>query len=350
MSEERRFRGRTPAEAMRRARAELGEDARLVSAHRVSPPGLPPAYEVRVAPGSSPAARVPAEDPAIGELRREIAALREVVEAAVAAPAAIATATATAPEGESLLRRRGVGPELARSLASRAGEPGDGDPAARLRRALAATLAPAEPPEHLGSRSTVVVGPGGGGKTTTLAKIAADVVARGGRPVLVCADGESLAGEDALAAVAEALDLPFEPAFVDGALESVVERRGRGALYLVDTPGRTPDEPGAVESLRTLVSALPSADVLLVAPVATEDEELRRLVEGFAPLQVGKVVLTKLDEIARPGRLVDLACSLPRPVAWVTFGRGARGAGSPPDDPRVIARILGTTLAVERTA
>jgi flagellar biosynthesis protein FlhF len=361
MSDERRYRGRSPGEAMRRAREELGLEARLVSARRITPPGQAPLYEVRVTPG--PPRRAP-EDPAVADLRRQVDELRATLQAfaAAAAPAAGAPRpeAATLPPAPpapvepdplaTLLRRRGMGEELARTLATQARASGGRDDAARLHAAVASALASTVPPERLGERSVVVVGPAGGGKTTTLAKIAAEAAARGGRPVLVCADGESLGGEDALAAVAEALSLPLETAFLDGALEGVIERRGAGATYLVDTPGRTPDEVGALDSLRRLVDALPDAEVVLVAPLATEDEELRRLVEGFAPLGLEKVVLTRLDEIARPGRLVELARSLPRPVAWVTFGRAARGAGSTPDDPRVLARILGTGLAVERTA
>jgi flagellar biosynthesis protein FlhF len=362
MSSERRYRGRTPGEAMRKARQELGEDARLLGARRVTPPGVTPLYEVRVTPGV--AARRD-EDDAIVELRRELAALRASIGALRADPIPappLPAASAPAPAASdvdapgapdtlaALLRRRGVGETLARSLAERARGAGEPDAIAGLTRALAETLAAPGRLGDLGRGSTVVVGPAGGGKTTTLAKIAADAVARGGAPVLVCADGESLAGEDALASVAAALGLEFETAFLDGQLEDVIERRGRHVAYLVDTPGRVPDEPGGIESLGALVRALPSADVLLVAPAATEDEELRRLVQGFAPLGVERLVLTKLDELARPGRLVELASTLPRPIAWVTFGRSARGAGSTPDDPRVIARLLGTSLAVERTA
>lgn len=355
MSNERRYVGRTPAEAMRRARTELGEDARLVSARRITPAGMTPQYEVRVTGTRSPAAPAPAaEDAAIAELRREIVAIRETLAARSAAPAAAAPAApaeaAPADPLASLLRRRGVGEDLSRTLVARAREQSGGDEIARLRSVLQASLALGGPADRPGERTTVVVGPAGSGKTTTLAKIAAEAVARGEQPVLVCADGESLTGEDALASVAEALGLPFETAFLEGGMEEVVARLGRRRVYLVDTPGRTPDESGAVEWLRTLVGALPAPEVILVAPVATEDEELRRLVDGFATLGLEKIVLTRLDEIARPGRLVELARSLPRPVAWVTFGRSARGAGSTPDDPRVIARILGTNLAVEQTA
>ncbi|MCA9753718.1 MAG: hypothetical protein KC591_16095, partial [Gemmatimonadetes bacterium] len=73
MSDVTKFRGRTPGLALRQAREELGDDARLVSARRVSGPGLPPLYEVQVM--TTPA---PKED-VIPALRRELAGLREEI-------------------------------------------------------------------------------------------------------------------------------------------------------------------------------------------------------------------------------------------------------------------------------
>ena len=74
MSEMFRFRGRTPGLAMRKAREELGDDARLVNARRVSGPGLPPLYEVQV---MRAAAEARADE--TSALRRELAELREAV-------------------------------------------------------------------------------------------------------------------------------------------------------------------------------------------------------------------------------------------------------------------------------
>ena len=360
MSSERRYRGRTPAEAMRRAREELGDEARLVAARRITPADQTPMYEIRVTPG--PALR--GADPAIEELRREIEALRatvgEVGRATVLAPPApvpsgpaalVAEVRQAADPLASLLRRRGVSEGFARTLASRARDAaGAGEPAEELGRVVARALASRLPAEPFGRRSVVVVGPSGSGKTSTLAKIAAEAVARGERPVLVCADGESLTGEDALAAVATALSLPFETAFVDGRIDDLVERHGPRATYLVDTPGRVPDDPETVAALQALIRPLPDPEVVLVAPASLEEEELRRLAEGFAALGADRMVVTRLDEAARPARLLELSRVAGHEIAWVTFGKSARGAAAAPDDPRVVARLLGTLLAVERTA
>jgi hypothetical protein len=56
--------------------------------------------------------------------------------------------------------------------------------------------------------------------------------------------------------------------------------------------------------------------------------------------------VTKLDELCRPARVLDLASAIDRPIAWITYGRGMRGTSSVPSDARVVSRILGTSLAV----
>ncbi len=359
-----RFRGRTPGEAMKHAREELGAEARLVSARRVSPAGLPPVYEVRVT-GSAPAAAVSAE---IGDLKREIHELRSALSSlAGSAPAAVAAPEApAAPESSpeesgadleewlELLIRRGVGESRARSLVNTAARHLEdrlhAEPRDAVRAAIADSFGPRRRHDRLGERPTIFVGPTGAGKTTTLAKTAADLAARGARPTLVCADGESLTGEENLEAVAAALNLPFEPAFLDGQLEELVRQRGEERIYLVDTAGLGPHDEAARAQLRTLAAALPDPEIVLVLPSATDRDEAARTCASLRPLGVERVVLTKLDEAALPGRILDLAAGLDLPVARVTYGRSVRGAGAMPGDEAIVARILGSELAVRGRA
>ena len=62
---------------MRKAKAELGDDARLVSARRVSAPNTPPVYEVLVTAG--PASTPEPAGAGFDELRREIESLRRSI-------------------------------------------------------------------------------------------------------------------------------------------------------------------------------------------------------------------------------------------------------------------------------
>lgn len=352
---------------MQKARVELGEDARLVSARRVSAPGAPAVYEVRVT--GTAAVAVAQDQPSFGELRNEIRELKQTVSSIAGGsstrtqldlPASPESAELDAPVDPAmvrwaeLLRRRGTSERAARAiirkaeshLANRVHE----DARTAVRAALAETFGPVRRRDLLGDRPTLFVGPTGAGKTTTLAKIAADLVAAGERPVLVCADGESLTGEENLQAVATALGLPFESAFMDGQLETLVERLGEDRIYLVDTAGVPTADQGAMDRLDALARSLPDPEVLLVMPATSDTEEARLTLDAFAPLGVERVILTKLDEMIRPGRVVDLAVSLSRPIVRVTYGRSVRGSTAHPGTEPIIARILGSDLRVETSA
>ncbi|NNE43103.1 MAG: hypothetical protein HKN12_02755 [Gemmatimonadetes bacterium] len=341
---------------MKKARTELGDDARLVSARRVSAADQPPVYEVHVLAGAPEA---PQESAGLDALRREIeslrAALTPATPAAAPAPAPspveipveapVAAAPDPADRWTDLLRRRGVSERLAGRIAGRSG-----DSLQSLSAEIAREFAGGSFLDEIGERSTMLVGPSGAGKTTVLTKIAASRVARGERPVILAADGESVAGEDTLEAVAAALDLPFETAFHASRIEEAVERHGLNQTYLVDPPGRTPFERDGVEELRALAAAVPGVEVVPVIPATLDLDEARLAMEGYSPLGAERVIVTKLDELARPGRFLDLSAALGLPVAWVSYGRTARGANAAPTESPVIERILGTALNLEASA
>ncbi len=389
---------------MQKARSELGGDARLVSARRVSGAGLPPVYEVRVI-GVAPTEKQIADD-SLADLRDEIRELRRTItsltpSAQIVAPTPIPTPSVvavpeeavpaqmsqepaalsvepvdtppvpagspapeaaveeTSPDGplapwHDVLIRRGLSERSTTAIVARATQHLDNrlyaEPREAIRAALSEVFGPNRHRDRLGDRSTLFVGPAGAGKTTTLAKVAAELVARGTRPVLVCADGESLSGEENLQAVAAALGVPFGSAFLDGQLETLVEERGEDRIYLVDTPGCSPTDPSALDSVRGLARSLPDPEVLLILPASADAGEARLCLDGFAPLGIERVVLTKLDELALPARVIDLAAALPRQICRVTYGRSARGTSAHPGEDAVIARILGTDLTFSTTA
>jgi flagellar biosynthesis GTPase FlhF len=326
MNDEVRYRGRTPGEAMKKARTALGENARLVDARRVSGRGQFPMYEVRVLPPTDDAAR------SSRDLRPE-----------------------THEEGDpaaerwlEVLRQRGASESVAREIV----ETAERDAAGRqglfqtLRQTIAERFGDAALTIPPGERSTVLVGPTGAGKTTVLSRIASEGVKRGEHPILVSTDGESIAGEDALRIVADALDVRFETAFLDGQMPALLERHGGDEIWFVDTPGRAPFDDDGLAGVKRLVRSLPDPEVLLVMPASTDADEARLLLDGYGRVGIDRVVLTKLDELCRPARILDLARTIDRPIAWVTYGRSIRGTSSAPGDARVVSRILGTSLAV----
>jgi len=314
MNDEIRYRGRTPGEAMKKARIALGENARLVDARRVSGRNQFPMYEVRVLPPSGddepsirdlPRPPHEADDPAserwfevLRQRGASVAAAREIVETA----------------GREAAGRQGLFQALRQTIAERFGDP-----------------ALAIPP---GERSTVLVGPTGAGKTTVLSRLATERVHRGDRPILVSTDGESIAGEDSLRSVAEALGLRFETAFLEGQLASLTESPGSDEIWFVDTPGRAPHDDEGLAAMKRLVRSLADPEVLLVMPASTDvdppesgplsptrAERRSRSSRSAAP---AKGVLCADEASRAPFRVADANREL-RPIRREAGRRRARG-------------------------
>jgi flagellar biosynthesis GTPase FlhF len=338
MNDEIRYRGRTPGEAMRKARADLGEDARLVDSRRVPVRGQTPVYEVRVLPPGVHDESMTPVIPAVAEAPS--------VEPAPLPPKPVEARAAK--RWIEVLQQRGAGEEVAQEIVAAAGCDASGRDGwfKALRTVIEDRFGESHPENPPGERSTVFVGPTGAGKTTVASRVASELARRGDAPILVSADGESIAGEDTLQAVGEALELRVETAFLDGQVQALVEELGAEETYLVDTPGRAPFDEDGLVSVRRLVRSLPDPEVLLVMPATTDMDEARLLVRGYSMVGVDRVVLTKLDELCRPGRILDLAIAVDKPIALVTFGRGVHGTSSAPTDVRIVSRILGPSFSV----
>ena len=101
---------------------------------------------------------------------------------------------------------------------------------ARLRDALASRLADLASPDREYARAEVFVGPPGCGKTTTIAKIAAQERARGGQRLgLLAADGFRIGAVEQLRTYADILDAPFKVARTPDDLHALLGQRNRHA-------------------------------------------------------------------------------------------------------------------------
>lgn len=197
---------------------------------------------------------------------------------------------------------------------------------------------------HLTGRPAgiLVVGPAGGGKTTTVAKLGHMLKKRGKSVALVCADPRRSAAADQLRSHAEQLGVAFRDATRDPLSETMsVRAEAKKALWdvvIVDTSGVPPGE-SPPPALSELAEALSAGDTLLVLD-ALVGQEAAHIAEAFLPLGVTGVVLSKLDGDARGGAALSVPARTGRPVLFV-------GMGERPEDlesfhpERMADRILG---------
>ena len=178
------------------------------------------------------------------------------------------------------------------------------------------------PGRNGGARRIAFVGPTGVGKTTTLAKIAAQLaLKRGLRVGIVAADTYRIAAVDQLRTYAEILGIPVEVASSPADASRACERLGDVDVILIDTAGRSQNDRMKLSELRAFLAAAEPDETHLVLSATAGARTLAREVEAFGALGIDRLALTKLDEAASFGTLVSLVERLGTRVSFLTHGQ-----------------------------
>ncbi|MEQ1731471.1 MAG: AAA family ATPase, partial [Vicinamibacterales bacterium] len=192
-----------------------------------------------------------------------------------------------------------------------------------LRRAIADQMVALAATDVAYASVEVFVGPPGVGKTTTIAKIAAQERARHGKRVsLVAADAFRVGAIEQLRLYADILGTPFSTARTPGELESALDS-GRRPL-LLDTAGRSPADDVARDMFRVLAGR-PDVRTHLVIAANTPRDLARRVFDRFEDARPSRVVITKLDEAESLGTLVPVLRERSLPISYVGTGQNVPG-------------------------
>jgi fused signal recognition particle receptor len=196
----------------------------------------------------------------------------------------------------------------------------------------------------------LVVGVNGGGKTTTIAKLAKQYRDAGHEVVLVAGDTFRAAGVEQLQIWGERTGcrVVTSPAGSDAAglaYDAFVQARAEGSdILLIDTAGRLHNKANLMSELQKIVRVLKKLDpqaphsVLLVLD-ATTGQNAHAQAEIFREMVgVTGIVMTKLDGTARGGVLVSLAEKYGIPIHAIGVGETADDLR--PFEARAYARSL----------
>ena len=191
-------------------------------------------------------------------------------------------------------------------------------------------------------RVVALVGPTGVGKTTTVAKLAANFkLAHGLRPGLVTVDTYRIAAVEQLRTYAEIIDLPLAVANAPGEMRRAIDELGDVDLVLIDTAGRSPRDEVKIRELADFLAAAQPDEVHLVLSAVAGERSLRAAVERFAVAQADRLILTKLDEADGLGGVLAVLGHADRPVSYLTTGQAVPDDIEPADRARIARLILG---------
>ena len=205
---------------------------------------------------------------------------------------------------------------------------------AALKQILVDMLSVGEPELRLDTKPSVilVVGVNGVGKTTTIGKIAAQLVRQGKNVLLVAGDTFRAAAADQLQVWAERSGASIvrqhegaDPASV--VYDGIQSAKAKNAdVIIVDTAGRLHNKQNLMNELgkinRVVDRELPQAskEVLLVLDGTTGQNGLIQAKQFKETAGVTAVALTKLDGTAKGGIVIAVADALQIPVKFVGVG------------------------------
>lgn len=216
--------------------------------------------------------------------------------------------------------------------------------AARAELASLIPIAPSPtPPKRraAGPCTIALIGPTGVGKTTTIAKLAAEYSLRAGLRVgLIAADTYRIAAVDQLKTYASIIDVPLVVASGAEQIPAALAELAACDVILLDTAGRSQRDSERLDELAaTLQAASPDRTHLVLAGTGAESVVMEA-VTRFGAMNPSSIIFTKLDEAVHVGMLVNVATASRLGIAFLTTGQDVPDNIEPAGGERLAAMML----------
>ncbi len=228
------------------------------------------------------------------------------------------------------------------------------DAAAALRTAISQRLRIANrvrPEPGAGMRLLAFMGTTGVGKTTTVAKLAAQyAIVERRRVGIVTLDTHRIAAAQQLQTYGQILKVPVLVAHEKTELMKHLSdfKAQQIELVLIDTAGRSPNDMVPLGDTADLFENMGAVRKYLALPATMSARDMENIVTRFQSLLApDALILTKLDEATDNscfGKVLTIQAKYGLPLAYVTTGQKVPDDITFPDAHAIAARILTTAL------
>lgn len=186
-----------------------------------------------------------------------------------------------------------------------------------------------------------LVGPTGVGKTTTIAKMAAQLKRKEAKKIeMISLDSFRIAAANQLRTYANILEIPFSELSSHEEIAHAIAKENAADVIFIDTAGRNVRLPEQIESLKKIAQLPFPVEFHLVLSSSMKQRDIDETTRAFKFLSLSSVIFTKLDESWAFGEILNTSLQNKVPLSYFTTGQNV------PDDiewaskERVVERLL----------
>lgn len=214
---------------------------------------------------------------------------------------------------------------------------------ANVYKRLVKILDKAEPIQHDSQqRISIFVGTTGVGKTTTVAKIAANLIINNNKRVgLITTDTYRIAAVEQLKTYGKILSIPVKVAYSPTDLREAIKEYADMDIILIDSAGCSQKNENQFRDTVQMLAEVPEADMYLVLSLVTKYKDMAEILEKYNPYKEVRVIFSKQDETNSIGNVINIKCRYSAKLSYITTGQNV------PDDIEIVApqqiakRLLG---------
>jgi flagellar biosynthesis protein FlhF len=198
-----------------------------------------------------------------------------------------------------------------------------------------------------------LVGPTGVGKTTTVAKLAAEFAKRHGNDqvALITTDSYRIGAFEQLATFGRIIGCPVKQAKDSDELALLINQLQQRKLILIDTAGMSQRDVRLAEKLASLVhNSRVKIKSYLVLSATAQARVMQESVTHFKRIPLSGCIFTKLDECLSLGEVINVAIANALPVSYLTNGQRVPEDIAVADAPKLVQQAEKLRIAQSSTA
>ena len=343
-----KFRAKTIRDATAKVKKALGSNAMIISTNKLTQSGAGNLFEITAVPAGGDSFNENS-DP-FGQVKSELMSIKEmicllnqsggVLEKLITKPALLNLYAKLITNGVSDYNAR-LFLERAGAFKGHAGRVNDVKQ--RAINEIAKVIKTKDPFDVTDKKQKIAafIGTTGVGKTTTIAKLAAQLMFKAHKKVgLISIDTYRIGAMEQLRTYANILGVPCLQAFKKKDLFFALKKLQDRDVVLIDTAGQSQYDRARIEELTIMMPDDLAIDSHLLLSVATTESEMNKTAVNFSPLKFKSYIFTKVDEAERIGSTINQIIKFNLPVSYLTTGQNVPDDIEPADRGRIVNLLL----------